>query len=209
MTRRAGPLTDRLGALAYCRSALLFLVVGLGCASPERPPPVVPASEADATLGPGDTFEVSVYGQTDLSGKHRISEDGSINFPLVGRVDVAGKGASQIAEMLRTELVNRQILRDPHVSVFLLEQTSKQISVVGEVAKPGSYSLTSGMTIIEAISIAGGTTPLARGDSTIVTRRVDGQLKRFKVPVESISEGRAEDFKLQNGDIVFVPQRLF
>jgi polysaccharide export outer membrane protein len=166
-------------------------------------------SEGDAALGPGDTFEVSVYGQTDLSGKHRIAEDGSINFPLVGRIEVAGKGASAIAATLEGELASRQILRDPHVSVFLLEQVSRQISVVGAVAKPGSYALANGMTIVEAISVAGGLTKLASGNSTIVTRRVEGELKRFKVQVDSISEGRMEDFRIQSGDIIFVPERVF
>jgi polysaccharide export outer membrane protein len=63
--------------------------------------------------------------------------------------------------------------------------------------------------VIEAIGAAGGLTALASGNSAILTRRVDGQLKRFKVPVESISEGEAEDFTLQSGDIVFVPERIF
>ena len=80
---------------------------------------------------------------------------------------------------------------------------------MGSVAKPGRYPLTTGMTVIEAIGTAGGLTPLASGNSTIVTRRVDGQLQRFKVLAESISEGRADDFKLSNGDIVFVPERVF
>jgi len=203
------PLADNPGSLARCWFVLALVILGSGCAGSERPPAAVPVSEADATLGPGDTFEVSVYGQADLSGKHRISDDGSINFPLVGRIDVEGKGASEIAGTIQAELVGRQILREPHVSVFLLEQTSKQISVVGAVAKPGSYPLTNGMTIIEAIGTAGGITSLASGNSTIVTRRVDGQLKRFKVQVDSISEGRMDDFKLQSGDIIFVPERLF
>jgi polysaccharide export outer membrane protein len=190
--------------------AWLATLVFAGCASSERPrvasPPPI---EADSTLGPGDSFEVSVYGQADLSGKHQIGADGTINFPLVGRIDVQGKGAVEIAASIRAALVEKQILRDPHVSVFLLGQTSKQVSVMGAVTKPGTYPMTSGMTVIEAVGAAGGLTALASGNSAILTRRVEGQLKRFKVPIESISEGEAEDFTLQSGDIVFVPERIF
>jgi protein involved in polysaccharide export with SLBB domain len=196
------------------RTAVLHVLVVssvlAACAGSAPPPPVMPtADEPDSTIGPGDTFEVNVYGEADLSGKHRIGADGTINFPLVGRINVGGKGPGEIADAIRTALAEKQILRDPHVSVFLLEQAPRQIAVVGSVVKPGSFPIVRAMSLIEAISLAGGLTPLASGNSTIVTRRVEGQLKRFKVPVDSISEGRSEDFQLQAGDIVFVPERIF
>ena len=183
-----------------------------GCGSGATRPPTAskPPVAADSALGPGDTFEVTVYGEGDLSGKYRIAEDGTINFPFVGRLGVAGKAPSEIANLIQTALEQKEILRDPHVSVFLLEQTSRHVSIVGAVAKPGSYPLSSGgMTIIEAISAAGGLTALASGNNTIVTRRESGKLQRYKVPVENISEGHADDFHLQDGDIVFVPERVF
>lgn len=190
--------------------ASLALWTALSACAGTAGTPIVPAtSTKSSNLGPGDTFEVSVYGEADLSGKYRVGEDGSINFPLVGFVKVAGRGPAEIAIAIQKELKSRQLLRDPHVSVFLLEQTSKQVAVVGAVTKPGSYALTSGMTIVQAVGAAGGLTALASGDNTIVTRRVDGQLQRFKVPVDAITEGRFDDFALQAGDIVFVPERIF
>lgn len=195
---------------AVCAAAGALACAALACASSSRPSTVAaPAIEADSTLGPGDSFEVSVYGQADLSGKHQIASDGTINFPLVGPIPVGGKDPGEIAAAIRTALNEKQILRDPHVSVFLLGQTSKQVSVMGAVSKPGTYPMTTGMTVIEAIGAAGGLTPLSSGDSTILTRRIDGQLKRFKIPIEAISEGQVEDFTLQSGDIIFVPERLF
>jgi protein involved in polysaccharide export with SLBB domain len=180
------------------------------CASTPRTTALsAPPAQTESTLGPGDTFEVTVYGEEDLSGKYRISEDGTINFPFVGRIQVADKSQSAIADLIQAALADKQILRKPLVSVFLLEQTSKHISVMGAVAKPGGQPLTSGMTIIDAISSAGGLTPIASGDNTIVTRRVEGKLQRYKVPVESITEGHTDDFQLQEGDIVFVPERIF
>ena len=189
----------------------IVLALAAACASsaPRQTVVSAPPIEADSTLGPGDSFEVSVYGQEDLSGKHQIATDGTISFPLVGRIAVGGKDPAEIAETIKAALNERQILRDPHVSVFLLGQTSKQVSVMGSVTKPGTYPMTTGMTIIEAIGAAGGLTALASGDNAILTRRIDGQLQRFKVPVAAISEGQAEDFTLQSGDIIFVPERIF
>lgn len=166
-------------------------------------------NQSSLVLGEGDTFEVSVYGEEDLSGKYRVGDDGTINFPLVGRVEVTGKGPSEVALLIQTQLQQRGVLRDPQVSVFLLEQTSRQIAVVGAVSKPGSYPLTRGMTLVQAIGAAGGLSALARGDDTIVTRRVEGKLQRIHARVEAISEGHAQDIVLQAGDIVFVPERIF
>jgi protein involved in polysaccharide export with SLBB domain len=200
----------RGGSGASRLPALLAIALLSACATNEPPPLTMPVpDEPDHTIGPGDTFEVNVYGEEDLSGKHRIGADGTIDFPLVGRLQVGRKGPGEIADTIRTALAERKILRDPHVSVFLLEQAPKQIAVVGAVVKPGSFPIVREMTLIEAIGLAGGLTALASGNNTIVTRRVEGQLKRFKLPVDSIAEGRSEDFKLQAGDIVFVPERLF
>jgi protein involved in polysaccharide export with SLBB domain len=188
---------------------LVVLMFGACASRPHTTAVAAPPVNADSTLGPGDTFEVTVYGEGDLSGKYRIAEDGTINFPFIGRIRVGDKPPGAIADQIQAALAEKQILRAPLVSVFLLEQTSKHVSVMGAVAKPGGLPLTSGMTIIDAISGAGGLTPLASGDNTIVTRRVGGALQRYKVPVDSISEGHADDFRLQEGDIVFVPERLF
>jgi polysaccharide export outer membrane protein len=180
-----------------------------GCAEAPRTPIAPVVNTNGSTIGPGDTFEVAVYGEADLSGKYRVATDGSINFPLVGRIEVAGMNSADIGAAIEGALRTRELLKNPTVSVFLLEQASKQISVVGAVVKPGSYGILPGMTIVQAISAAGGLTPIASGNETIVTRRVDGSLKRFTVPVSAISEGREDDFPLQAGDIVFVPERIF
>lgn len=201
-----------LGAPTIARwLAATWLVLSAlgGCTSNTGMPTLPPDVAKTSNLGPGDTFEVAVYGEEDLSGKFRVDEDGSINFPLVGRIEIAGKGPGEVALAIQNALRDRQLLRDPHVSVFLLEQTSSQVSVVGAVSKPGSFPLTRKMTVIQAISAAGGLTALASGDNTIVTRKAGGELQRFKVQVDAITEGRSNDFPLEAGDIVFVPERIF
>ena len=86
---------------------------------------------------------------------------------------------------------------------------SKKVTVLGAVSKPGSFRLVDGMTVVQAVSLAGGFTPLAAANETIVTRQADGRLQRFKIPVEEITEGRQDDVPLRAGDTVYVPKRIF
>jgi polysaccharide export outer membrane protein len=132
-----------------------------------------------------------------------------INFPLVGPLKVDGKTPNVIAREIQDALRDKQILRNPSVSLFVVEYASKRVNVVGAVQKPGSIAWMSGMSIVQAISVAGGLTPLAASNDTIVTRQRGDQPKRYKVHVGLIAEGRERDFTLMNGDIVFVPERLF
>lgn len=171
--------------------------------------PLVPASDSDSTLAEGDVFEVTVYGEKELSGKYRVSRSGTINFPLVGPIEVSGKDQTEVAEAIQTALREQEYLKNPHVSVLVTEMESKRITIVGAVDKPDSFNVSRGMTVLHAISMAGGFTPLADQNGTIVTRKVDGKLQRFKVPVARIAEGRDEPFILQAGDTIYVPERLF
>lgn len=188
----------------------MAVVVAVGCAGTVQRSdvPSVAASQA-ATLGPGDTFEVSVYDDKELSGKYQVADDGTINFPLVGAVHVAGQGAPAVARTIEDALRTKQILRNPSVSIFVVEHASQRISVVGAVVKPGSFPMTPGMTVVQAISLAGGVTSIAASNATIVTREIDHKLERYKVPVGRVTEGHEKDFVLQAGDIVFVPERIF
>jgi polysaccharide export outer membrane protein len=189
---------------------LIALALVCGCAStPVSPEAPRAGVEDDAMLGPGDVFEVTVFGEAELSGRYRIAEDGSIGFPLIGKLPVAGKTPSEVAALLQQELKDGQMLKEPYVQVFVTQQVSKRIIVMGAVGKPGAVGIVPGITVMQAISSSGGLTDVAAGDRTVVTRRVDGKLERFTVPLESIIEGRAEDFPLQSGDIIFVPERVF
>jgi polysaccharide export outer membrane protein len=152
---------------------------------------------------------VNVYGEKELSGKYQVADDGTINFPLVGIVSVGGKVPTAIARTIQDDLQTKQILRNPSVSIFVLEYASKRISIVGQVQRPGSLPWTVGMSLIRAISVAGGLTPLAAANDTIVTRQEQGKSKRYRVSVRRITEGQEQDFVLQAGDIVFVPERIF
>jgi protein involved in polysaccharide export with SLBB domain len=193
---------------------LVFLLLFCATASC-RPPATSRRASADATpsedrtLGPGDVFEVRVFGQADLTGKYQVGPDGTIHFPFIGTVKVADQEPQQIAAEISRLLEDGQYLVDPDVSVFVEQLNSKRISVLGAVAKPGTFPLIPGMTVVQAVSQAGGFTPLASKDGTVVTRRGDKQVERYRVPVSEITRGDTDDFMLRPGDIVFVPERVF
>jgi len=199
-------------------SSRVLLVVGLcvltlagtGCSKrgvqvTEVPPPATD----DTTFGPGDVFVVRVYGEEELSGNHQVAPDGTINFPLLGAVEVSGLEPPAVADKLQKLLKERDLLRDPHVSVYVEQYASKRVSVVGAVANPGTFKLEPGMTVVQAISMAGGFSSLADRDATTVNRRVDGQTVRYRVPVGKVTKGQAEDIEVAAGDVIVVPERLF
>lgn len=202
--------------MAWSARLLLILMIALltlggtacakrGVQATEVPPPATD----DTTLGPGDVFIVRVYGEEELSGSHQVAPDGTIDFPLLGSVEVSGLEPTMVADELRRLLKERDLLRDPHVSVYVEEYASKRISVVGAVANPGAFPLEPGMTVVQAISMAGGFSSLADRDGTVVTRRVNGETVRYRVPVAKVTKGQAEDIEVAAGDIIFVPERLF
>jgi len=201
--RRAAPLALLL-ALAACAGRQ----VSEG--SERALAPAAPAAEGvDASaLGPGDVFEVRVYGEPDLSGGYRVGPKGDIVFPLCRRVSVSGLTANEVAEKLRACLADGYI-RNAQVSVIVKEYNSKKVFVFGEVQKPGTFVYEDGMTIVQAVTLAGGFTKTAAPNSTSVTRLVDGQEVKIRIPVQDIAVGKAANVNLHPGDIVFVPESLF
>lgn len=199
--------------LRTTRSMLAVLVLALvtsgGCGGATATPTMPVSANEDTTLGTGDVFEVRVYGEEELSGTYRVAADGTIDFPFVERVQVAGLEPGAVADALRARLVEGGFLVRPQISVMVTEYNSKRITVMGAVAEAGTFPLTSGITVVQAISLAGGFTPLANRDQTVVRRVVDGEPRQIVVPVEAIARGRGQDVELRAGDIVFVPERVF
>ncbi|MBN2527276.1 MAG: polysaccharide biosynthesis/export family protein [Deltaproteobacteria bacterium] len=163
----------------------------------------------DTTLGPGDVFDVRVFGEKELSSSYRVASDGTIDFPLIGSIVVGGLTPAETKKRIETELVAGDFLKRPQVSILVKEYTSKKVSVFGQVNKPGTFPWQEGMGVVAAISIAGGFTPMARTENTMVTRVVNGKKENYVVSVEDIGEGKTTDFSLKPGDIIFVPERVF
>ncbi len=189
-----------------CLFPLVLLIAACGSSSPAVVPP---PTQDDTTLGAGDVFDIRVYGEDELTNTYRVAEDGSIDYPFIGRIEVAGLEPPVVAQVVAERLREGEYLVNPQVSVFVKEYNSKRISVIGAVARPGTFPMTSGLTAVQAISLAGGFTSLAARNDTVVSRRVQGELRRYRVPAEDITEGQVDDVPVQAGDIIYVPERVF
>ena len=167
----------------------------------------VRVAEEGAVLGAGDLFEVRVFREPDLTGVFQVAPDGTIDFPLVGAVKAGGLTSSEVAASLR-QRQSEGLLRDPFVTVTVKEVQSRRIYVLGQVERPGTFRYEEGMSVVQAITLAGGFTKTARPNATVVTRLQEGRETRMEVPVDDISRGTARNFSLQPGDIVFVPESI-
>ncbi len=188
------------------RAILLTAVVGLACVEPDHSliPPAQPV-EITSGLAVGDGFEVRVFGEDDIGGVFQVQDDGSIDFPLIGRIEVLGRTQAELAALLEDRL-GEGFLRDPHVTVIMTERENLEVSVLGEVGRAGTFPYVEKLTLVQAISDAGGLTELGYARRVKLTRRgPDGIARTYEVSIKAITEGRADDILLQPGDIIFVP----
>jgi len=161
-----------------------------------------------ASLGPGDEFEVRAYEEPAMSGQFVVSQAGQIDYPLLGTTTVEGLTAAQVARLLREQLIQRRLIKNPSILVQVKTLSSKKVFVLGEVKTPGRFAFVDNMSIVEGVTLAGGFTQLAERNYAIVTRADTSGQRRIPVPVEKIMQGLAENFVLQPGDIVYIPETV-
>lgn len=162
----------------------------------------------DESLGIDDVLEVRVYGEEDLSGEFRVSNDGTIDYPFAGRIEVAGLRSGELQTAIAGKLKDGY-LKNPQVSVMVKEWNSRKIAVLGQVQKPGSVVYFPKMTIVDAIAAAGGFTPIAAKNKVTLRREGKGAVNSNVLPVADISEGRSPNIPLLPGDVLVVEERLF
>jgi protein involved in polysaccharide export with SLBB domain len=193
------------------RLLLLLTLLLVACSRPHPGPPNLPTPTPSTIVGPGDVFEVSVLGEKDNVPKEfRIQPDGTVDFPYIDRLQVAGLEPQQIEELIKSQLVEKKILVQPQVTLVVKQYNSKKISIIGAVQKPGSIPWSEGIKLVEAISLSGGFTSLADADHVRVTRTVGGgKTVTATVSVDDITDGKLSDVLLQAGDTIKVEQRVF
>lgn len=157
----------------------------------------VPPSAEAARLEKGDKIGVVVFNEKELSGEFLVDSTGSIAFPLVGEVQVAGLTARE-AEQRLTQKLNGRYLINPRVSVEILSQ--RPVYVMGEVAKAGEYPYRAGLNVVSAVALAGGFSP--RAATGTVTIRRHGQSQAEQVPAQP-------NIPVFPGDLITVHERLF
>jgi protein involved in polysaccharide export with SLBB domain len=163
----------------------------------------------DDRLGVDDVFDVRVFDEPNLSGTYRVSADGTVDYPLIGRVKVYGLRSGEIQAEIAGRLQKGEYLKSPQVSVMVKEWNSRKISVIGQVQRPGSVPYFPRMTIVEAIAAAGGFTGIADKNKVTLRREREGVVRGETYRVKDISEGRASNVTLAPGDILVVDERLF
>lgn len=179
---------------------------------PPKLPPRLPSSatlkkNTSSHLGVGDVIEVRVYQETELTGLYRVEAYGGFTFPLIGPVQATGLTPSELSQLLADRLKSG-FLRNPQVTVFVKESHSKKIFILGKVKKPGTYPFEEGMSVVQAVAVAGGLLPVAARDLILIRadETKDHREERFLVPFKEISQGKAPNAAMKPGDILFIPE---
>lgn len=160
-------------------------------------------------IGPGDMLRIQVYGDKELTGLYQVSPEGLIMFPFAGEISVNGMTNLSLARQISEKLKEGYIV-DPQVTVLVEEFVSKRIFVLGQVKKAGNFPIRTTMSIIEAVSHAGGFTDFADISNVVVTRKTDdGKETRYVIDIKAIVNGNRKNFYLSPGDIIFVRERFF
>ncbi len=162
-------------------------------------------------LQPGDLVEIKVFMEDDMDRVQRISGSGTITFPLVGSIRIAGYSVVGAEERLSNAL--KTYIKNPQVSMLIKEYGNKTVYVLGQVKKPGSIQIPpeKPLTVLEAITSVGGFTDIAATSKVRVLRMQNGQQKTLDVDVTQITKqgNKSLDIALMPGDVVFVPQSMF
>jgi polysaccharide export outer membrane protein len=188
-------------------------VLALACCA------LVSAGRADAqtdyVIGPQDILTVTVYDHQDLSGKFTVEGDGTVTFPLIGRVKAAGLTLRALEDALKAQYADG-FLKNPQVGVSMDEYRSQRVFVMGEVRGPGAYQLTGDMTVLEALAKAGGVTATAAEEVLVVRPPVgskgagpaaptDAESTVIRVNVRDLQAGAlSQNVALRDGDTIVV-----
>lgn len=211
-------MSSRLHCLAalVVASALLSTALAANDAGKEEAARAEPArnrSQGDYVLQPEDVLRVQVFQEDDINkqGEVKISQEHTIFLPLIKIISLKGKTVRQAEDLIR-DLYNKDFLVNPQVSVAVIKYAERSVSVTGAVNGAGRivFPPERGLTIIEAISLAGGQHRVADMKRVRLTRKsAGGDPVTMTIDVDSIMKGGARDaVPLENGDTIFVPERI-
>jgi polysaccharide export outer membrane protein len=210
LAARMQPAALRAAAdpLARMLSIALVALALSACETTRATPPPQDAPQAGPYLiGEGDVLAVRVWKNQELSVEVPVRPDGMISVPLVNDVKAAGLTTDQLKSEITTKLA--EFITNPDVTVVVLRADSKRVFVLGEVLRPGPVPLATSLSVLDAISAAGGFSPFAdENDIKIIRRTPDGAELEFAFDYKAYVRGRAAgtNLTLQPGDTIVVPQ---
>ena len=163
------------------------------------------ATDAAYHLQPGDVIEVSVWKEADLQREILVRPDGGLTFPLAGEVDTTGKSVENIRAILAERL--QKYIPAPVVTVALKSIGGNRIYVLGKVNHAGEFPFANSVDVMQAIGLAGGTTPYAALNDIVILRRQNGRQQAFNFHYAEVARGRnlSQNIQLESGDTVVVP----
>lgn len=163
---------------------------------------------APYVIGSQNLLQIKIFGEAAVNQIYRVDEDGYIKHSLIGRVRLGGLTVTE-AEKLMEQKLDGDYVINPQVNIFVLEYS--HFSIIGEVRKPGNYEISGPVSVIRAISMAGGFTPIAsQGNVQIIRKNPDGTESKIKVDVGRIMQGDlSSEENLQADDVIVVPKSFF
>lgn len=190
-------------AIGLCLLCVLRAHAALAAAAPVASPAVAPAP-ADYKVGPGDLLRVNVFGSPELATDARVSQSGAITVSLIGSVPVAGLSTVEAEKLLAKRFIDGGFLRQPQVSVLVVEYESQKINVLGHVVKPGQYALRASASVLDVLADAGGVMPNSAGDIATLMRS-DGSKR--EIDLDALFRGdQTQNVTVAGGDRIFVPR---
>lgn len=193
-------LADRRG-IALSMLRMLWILLALGWQSSRAAD-----KTGDYVLGAGDVLHITIYQSPDLTLDTRVTESGTISFPLLGTVRLGGLSVAQAEATIARGLREGRFVNEPQVTVMVTQVRGNQVSALGRVNKPGRYPIdVVGMRLSELLALAGGIAPDG-SDAAALTGERNGQRFRTEVDLPALYAGKpgSEDPVLLNGDVLYV-----
>ena len=180
----------------------LLAVCGIVLFAPEAQAQAAPG---DYKLHAGDKIEVSVWKEEELQRVITIRPDGKISFPLSGEIQAAGRTADNIRAEIESRLT--KYIPEPVVTVSVEETAGNRIFVIGQVTRPGMFVMNPQLSVLQALSLAGGGNPFAKLDNTIIIRGTGTAQTTLPFRYSQVTDGKSlgQNIMLESGDVVVVP----
>lgn len=187
------------------------LVLG-GCSDTPLAPDVEPPTEYTYIIGPGDSIEMFVWGNPEVSRTIPVRPDGKVSAPLIEELPASGKTPFQLARDIEREL--GKFIRNPLVSVIVsgfVGPYSEQVRVVGQAAKPQAIPYKENMSLLDLMILVGGLTEYAAGNRTMIIRTVNGVQQQFRVRVDDLLDDGdiSANVNVLPGDVLIIPEAYF
>ncbi len=210
-------LIDKASAISLRMiGAFLLIFVATACASSrgsdipydvagfgEPDAPSVTRLASDYRIAPLDKLSINVFQVDDLSGEYQVDLNGNIAMPLIGNIPAVDRTTQELQEELKVAL-SEKYLRDPDITVGILEATGSNLTIEGSINKPGLYPAFGKLTLVQAVAMAGGLDEFANPKTVVVFRQVEGKRMAAAFDLTTIRKGEDPDPEVYRGDIIVV-----